>query len=407
MSQLKILFVIDGLWVGGTEHSLAEMLPCLVQADIIPIIACFNRHQEEGVESDVLNQGFDVRFLDDKGLASQVPALRKLIKTEQPDIIHTALFKANMIGRLAATRLPVPVLCSLVNTPYEPIRYQDPKISAIRLRTLQMIDSWTARFLTTHFHAVSKAAKASAVNTLHLSPEKITVIERGRDSTRLGRPGVERRLRARQQLGLSATDEVIVNVGKHEYQKGQRYLLQTMARIARTRPDLVLLIAGRSGHFSQQLKHLRDQLDLNGRVKFLGHREDVPEVLASADLFVFPSLYEGLPGAVIEAMALGLPIIAADIDPVREIVEDGRNALLVKPGCSTELTQAVEMLLDNHDKAAAFGKCSREIFEGRFTLNRIAAKTIALYQSVLTMHNTQRWASSAQHKYAQRPKSCH
>ena len=170
MTSLKILFVLDGLWVGGTEQSLAAMLPYFVQADITPIIACFNRYPEEGVESEVLRQGFDVRFLSTTGLVSRVQALRRLINQEQPDLIHTALFNADIAGRLAAVGRPVAVMSSLVNTTYAPVRLQDPNVNASKLRVLQAIDAWTTRYLTTHVHAVSQTAKAAAVTALRIPP---------------------------------------------------------------------------------------------------------------------------------------------------------------------------------------------------------------------------------------------
>ena len=149
-------------------------------------------------------------------------------------------------------------------------------------------------------------------------------------------------------------DEVMVNVGRHEYAKGQKYLLEAMTRLVPAHPRLVLLIAGRSGNSSNELEQFRDQADLTGRVHFLGHQDDVPEILAAADLFVLPSRYEGFPGAVLEAMALGLPIIATNIPALQEIVEAGRNALLVEPAAPTELAQAIETLLTNRNLSALF-----------------------------------------------------
>lgn len=379
MSLLKLLLVIDGLWVGGTERSLAETLPYLSRFDITPIIACFYRYPEEGVEQEVMDQGFDVRFLAGAGRAGRVWALRRLIQAEQPDLIHTALFKANLTGRLAAFQTATPLLNSLTNTAYAPVRFQDPHLNKRRLRLVQVVDGWTARHLATHFHAVSNAVKDSAIETLRLPPERITVVERGRDPNRLGQPGPARKRRARQQLDLSDTDEVLVNMGRHEYQKGQTYLLKAMAALKAEHPRLVLVIPGRSGHASAELARLQDQLGLAGRVHFLDHRDDAPDVLAAADIFVFPSLYEGLPGAVIEAMALGLPVVASDIKPVREVVEPGRNALLAPPASIEELAGAIRSLLKDRAKAAAFGERSRAIFESRFTLEQSVSRMAALY----------------------------
>ncbi|MCI0607246.1 glycosyltransferase family 4 protein [bacterium] len=377
MVPLKILFVIDSLGRSGSERSLAELLPYLERASISCIIVCL-RQREEGVQKEVEKLGFDVRILKGKGWLSRLRELRKIILAEKPDLIHTTLFASNILGRLSGRG--VPILSSLVNTPYEAIRFKDPNIKARRLRIVRWVDSWTARCCTTHFHAVSKAAKESAVTTLGIRPERITVVERGRDPDRLGYPGKERSMLARTALGLDENDEIIVNIGRLEYQKGQKYLLDAIAHLLPKHPRLVLLIAGRSGVLSSELSQLSEKLGLNGRVRFLGYRSDIPEILAAADVFAFPSLYEGLPGAVIEAMALGLPVVASSIPAVLEVVEPGGNALLVQPGSAIEFAQALETLLEDRNKCITFGKRSREIFEERFTLDRSASSMIQLFR---------------------------
>ena len=118
------------------------------------------------------------------------------------------------------------------------------------------------------------------------------------------------------------------------------------------------------------------------RVRFLGHRSDVPELLAAADLFVFPSLFEGLPGAVIEAMALALPVVAADIPAVREVVEPGGSAVLVPTRDSAALAEALGSLLEDAERRESFGRRGREIFEERFTLAQSAEKMISFYRGL-------------------------
>ena len=153
------------------------------------------------------------------------------------------------------------------------------------------------------------------------TPDKIAVILPGRDADRLGQTTPERRKRARARLGLRDDQYVLVNIGRQDYQKAQRYLLEALASVVRDHRNIVLLVAGRAGDASADLRDLIHDRKLERHVRLLGHRDDVPDVLAASDLFVFPSLYEGLPGAVIEAMALGLPIVASDIEPVRELVD--------------------------------------------------------------------------------------
>jgi glycosyltransferase involved in cell wall biosynthesis len=377
----KILYVINGLGTGGTERSLAEMLPRFAQAGFTPIIVAFHR-RKEGVEESVLGRGFDVRFVSGRQVISRVSELRRIIASERPDLVHTTIFEADIAGRLAAIRTGVPVISSLISTPYAPVRLRDPNIRRSRLRAAQLIDGWTARHFATHFHAVTNAVKTAAVATLRVPEHRVTVIERGREPERLGRAGLERRRRVRARLGFSDRDELLLNVGRQEYAKAQRDLLESMSILAR-RPQLNLLIAGREGNASAALARLRDDFNLSERVRFLGHRDDVPDLLAAADIFVFPSLYEGIGGAVIEAMALGLPIVATEIAALREVVEPGRNALLVEPESPRKLARAINTLLDNRSKGQSFGARSQQIFEERFTIDRSADRMIELYRKVL------------------------
>lgn len=378
----KILFVINGLGTGGAERSLAEMLPYFRQAQITPEIVCFYR-RAEGVEAQVLAQGFSVLFLDRyRLLPTRVRALRRLILAEQPDIVHTAIYEADLIGRLAAVGTGSKLLTSLVNTSYDAIRLSDPNVNRMKLRAVQVVDGWTARHLTHHFHAITHAVKKSAVESLGISAKRITVVERGRDPDRLGERSQERRAAARRGLGLDAHQEVLLNVGRQEFQKGQRFLLEAMQQLIAVRPQLVLLIAGRHGNASSELQQLCHQMNLANHVHFLGHRDDVPEILAAADLFVFPSLYEGLGTSLIEAMALGLPIVASRIPAIEEVVEEGKNATLVQPGAFLELANAVETLLADRSRMTLFARHSREIFENRFTLEKSASRMVELYQHI-------------------------
>jgi glycosyltransferase involved in cell wall biosynthesis len=314
----------------------------------------------------------------------RILALRRIIRTEKPDVIQTALFHSDIAGRLAAIGTSAKVISRLVNTDYDRVRLQDPIVRVTRFRLARFIDGWTARHLTHHIYANSNAVKTAAMTDLSIPAEKITVIKEARDAARLGTPSIQRRNRARSRLGLDENQKVLVTIGRQDFQKGQRYLLEAMSMLVSTHPHLVLLVAGRSGDVSEELESLRHRLGLQDQVQFLGHREDVPEILAAADLFVFPSFYEGLPGAVIEAMALGLPIVASNIEPVRETIEEGKNAFLVPPAAPVELAAAITRLLEDPRTAQAAGRRSREIFEESFTLEQSVIRLMAYYQQILS-----------------------
>jgi glycosyltransferase involved in cell wall biosynthesis len=375
---MRVLLTVDGLGTGGAERSLAELLPRLAEAGIDPTVVCL-RHRREGIEGDIVAAGFDVRFLRGSNLVTRVVELSRIIGRERPDLVHTSLVQASILGRLAAVVGSVPVLTSLTSTPYAAVRLRDPMIRRLPFAAVREIDGWTARHLTDHFHAISRAVGTAAVRSLGVPPGRVTVIPRGRDPTRLGAPGRTRRGRVRRALGIRPDDEVVITVGRQEFLKGHHFLLEAAELLGRSRPRLVVLVAGRRGTASDRLARLHQRPGVRDVVRFLGYRDDVPDLLAASDLFVFPSLAEGLGGALIEAMALGLPVVASDLDAIREVVEPERNALLVRPGSAPELATAVATLLDDPERRALFGVRSRWIFERTFTIDRSAERMIELY----------------------------
>ena len=381
-ARLRVLFVINGLGTGGAERSLAELLPRLGASQIDPLVACLFA-RDEGVEEAVRSSGVEVQILPGNRLAGRVVSLRRLIRSRRPAIVHTAIFESDVAGRMAAIGSEAALVTSLVNTPYDAVRLHDPNVRRLSLRTARWLDGWTARNMTTHFHAVSETVKRAAVDDLRIPPDRITVVPRGRDPERLGVPSPARRLASRRALGWDPDDEVIVTIGRHEFQKGHRYLLEAVGRLRRTRPRLRVIVAGRRGNASADVEAMRRSLDLVDEVRFVGHRDDVPSLLAAADLFVFPSLYEGFGGALIEAMALGLPIVASDVPAIREVVEEGRNSLLVPRGDPDALATGIAELLDQAERREAFGRWSRRRFEERFTLDRVVPPMVELYRSLV------------------------
>ena len=379
---MRVLYVINGLGAGGAERSLAEMLPRLADQGVDPLVLCLY-HRQEGVEETVRASGLDVRFLPETRLPSRAVTLRGIIRAERPDLIHTTLFESNAAGRLASIGVRVPLLTSLVNTPYERVRLKDPNISARALRSVRVVDGWTSRHLTAHFHAITNAVKVAAVRDLGVPAERVTVVERGRDPARLGVASPERRRRSRQALDIDDDDTVIVTAGRQEYQKGQVFLIEAVKALLGHHPRTVLLVAGRAGHATPDLLRAGADLESAGRLRFLGHRDDLPEVLAAGDVFAFPSLFEGLGGSVIEAMALGLPVVASDIPALREVLEEGRNAQLVASGSAEALASALQSLLDDPERMQRFGRRSRERFEERFTIGRSTSRMVHLYRRII------------------------
>jgi glycosyltransferase involved in cell wall biosynthesis len=296
--------------------------------------------------------------------------------------VHTTIFESDVLGRVACIGTSVPVVTSLVNTSYDPVRLDDPNVTGWKLKMVKEIDGFTARHGSTYFHAISRSVAEASVRDLRIDPQRITVIERGRDPRRLGEPSPDRRAKARAELGLDPDDVVLTTVGRQEYQKGQWILIEAMAAVLRSNAAVRLVLAGRPGSASERLREALRRTPLSDRVTVLGHRDDVPDVLAASDVFVFPSLYEGLGGALLEAMALGLPIVASDLPAIREVVAPGANAELVPAGSSDALSGSLSALVADPERRSAMGARSREIFEERFTLERSAGRMLELFLGV-------------------------
>jgi glycosyltransferase involved in cell wall biosynthesis len=376
---VKVLVAVDSLGPGGAERSLIEVASVVAEEGIEVEILCLKR-VDEGLEREARDRGLAVRHLGPGHRVAGIRGTRRAIRDLSPDLVQSMLFEADIAARLAAVGTGVPVLTSLVNVAYDPSRFRDPAVAPLRLRAARAIDGWTARHLTTHFHAVTETVKHSAVRELGIPPDRVTVVERGRDLSRLGEPSPERRSRARERIGIPADAEIVLNVGRQEYAKGQEHLLEAAALLLERRPRLVVLIAGRRGAATARLEERHRRLRLGDRVRFLGHREDVPDLLAGADVFVFPSIYEGFGGSIAEAMALELPVVSSDLPTLRDVVEPGGTALLVPPERPSELGRAIEDLLDDPALRRRLGTRGRELCATRFTLERSARRMADLYR---------------------------
>ena len=181
---MRLLFVIPGLSGGGTERSLRELVPALMQSGTDVSISYMVQRATDD-EAELERAGARLHRVTQPRLVGRVRAIRRVIALERPDIVHTSLYEADIAGRLAAWQAPGGspiVLSSIVNTSYDPARLGDPNVLAWKLRAVRLADAWTARHLTNHFHAVSRAVKDAAVQALGIDPNRVTVVERGRVS---------------------------------------------------------------------------------------------------------------------------------------------------------------------------------------------------------------------------------
>ena len=298
--------------------------------------------------------------------------LRRLFRENAFDIIHCHSAKAGLLGRMAARRLPV----ARVYTPHcFPFRMEDdPLATVLYFRLERMAGAWTDRLVAV---APSEAELARAMGVV--PSDRVRLIENGIDPAAF-EVSVDRTAK-RAELGLTAGDAVLLSVGALRPQKGHRYLIEALPDVLVRHPQVRVLIAGAEGEGSG-LAELAGRLRVEHRVHLLGTRTDVPALLKSADCFVLPSLWEGGPYALLEAMAAGTPVVASRILGVADWVREGQTGRLAEPGVPRSLARAIDRALSETALSRQMADAARQMVLRRNTRRRWLADMAALYEEL-------------------------
>ncbi|MDA7980506.1 MAG: glycosyltransferase family 4 protein, partial [Pirellulales bacterium] len=378
---MKVLFLIDTLAVGGAERSTLEIAQQFraTRASICHIYAGDTlRPEYEAAGIPVISLNIRAKY----GFPRAIRAVRKIIRKQKPDLIHACLFRAGLIGRIVAKRERMPIVDSFVSDSYCPERIQRlPMLGRCKLQAIRVADKWTAR-LVSRFMAITQAIKFSNCQSLGLAPDCVDVIYRGRCPSTFTAMSRERIAVVRRDLRICNGASIILNVARCVEHKGQADLLQAMPRVLNGHPATQLLIAG-DGPFRTRLKELISRLGLDRNVTLLGNRNDVADLLAVADVFAFPSHWEGQGGALIEAMFSATPIVASDIAVLRESVTHGDTARLFRLGDSDSLAREISWFLDRPTECQNYGVRGRADALKRFEIRKIAQQHEELYRRVL------------------------
>jgi glycosyltransferase involved in cell wall biosynthesis len=232
------------------------------------------------------------------------------------------------------------------------------------------------------FVAVSSDVGAAIRRAYHPRRDRLVVIPNGVDLARFGEPAD--RVGVRRELELPDDARLLIVVAKFLEQKGHRILLDALPPVLADHPELHVLLAG-EGPLRAHLEQQAATGGMASRIHFLGNRRDLPRILAASDLFVLPSLWEGLPMALLEAMASRLPVVATNVSGSREVLADGEAGILAPPGDPRALTAAIAGLLSDPARAAAMGPAGRERVELHYSAAGQAARHAELYRERLGM----------------------
>jgi glycosyltransferase involved in cell wall biosynthesis len=378
---VRILYVIDSLVPSGAERSLAALAPEYRRLGVALDVAYLQ--DRPGLHAELRAAGATLFCIAGSGgRIGWVLRLRRLIVDRRPDLVHTTLAEADLAGRVAARLAGTPVVSSLVNVQHGPQQLADPKVPRWKLQAAKLADQITARGVV-RFHAITSFLADVMARTLRIGRDRIDVVPRGRPAGELGSRSAERRRRAREALRLDEDTTLLVSVARQDRQKGLDVLLRALPAVREAVPGVLLMVAGRQGNMTEDLLAVVEDLRLGDAVRFLGIRDDVPELLSAADAFVLPSRWEGLGSVLLEAMALEAPIVASDIPPVREVVDE-ESAVLVPAERPAELASAIVKASRDRRGSVRRATLARRRFLDEFTIEPVAEAMLAFYRRALS-----------------------
>jgi glycosyltransferase involved in cell wall biosynthesis len=373
-SRIRVLHVISTLMAGGTELAMIRLIRSLDPASYRFRVAWLLGEPVLGRDVEAATDAPPVPIgLRGKADPAAFVRLCRLVSRERVDIVHTHMDLADYYGAAAARLIGT----ALVST----------KQNADEFRTRR---TWKRP----PFLLLERGSYAAADAVIAVSQGLVDFLERAESLPRgktvvIGNgvdPSIAFRAPAREEarkvLGLEPGIPVLGTVGRLAEQKGQIDLLRALPAILKEHPEARLLVAG-DGELRVPLEQESLRLGLQGAVRFLGHRDDVPVVLKALDVFVLPSRWEGLPQALLEAMALSLPVVATRCVGVEETVEDGASGRLVPQADPAALAAATIDLLRDPERASRMGERGRRVVMERHAQDRVAARVDRLYRDVL------------------------
>jgi len=362
----RVLYLSHAFAVGGAEEMVLNLVRHL-PPQYVPAVACIHEAGPIGLEIERTGVPFKVLGLKPGVLRPfDVLRLRDFLYECQPDIVHTFLLTGSLYGRFAAMMARVPVVIGTEVNVYEKKR----KLHALAER-------WLMRD-TDAVVASAESVRDFYIKQVKADPSKVEVIYNAVDWAQLQATVSRAEMRASIDVPLDAP--LLTIIARLTEQKGHRILLDALVRSDLARAHL--LVVG-DGPLRQSLESQAANLGLSARVRFVGARRDLGNILAATDVFVMPSFWEGLPLAMVLAMGAGVPVVATRVAGIPEVVQDGVTGLLVPPGDSGELGAALSRVVNDDTTRVLLGQAARAFVGPRFGVDGYVHSVTALYDRLL------------------------
>jgi glycosyltransferase involved in cell wall biosynthesis len=379
---IRVLHVIDQLAGGGAEVSLMEYLTEAGRDPRIEhAVVALNGSPETVVAADTLPMEVIIGPLGRRPRPADVSLVRTALTGFRPDLLHCTLVRSTFASSAALRGTDLPMMVSLTSVHYDVEDTTGTLKQRVGLRVSHTIHGSLLRRDRVRFHAVSQPVADKAVEVFGLDPDRISVVPRGRPDplSRL----TDTREAVRQREGIPDDAPVIINVAREHLIKNHAALLESVASIREEVPGLRVVFVGGISTGSGVIDQLVRDKGLAEVVVRLGHRADVPDLLRASDLFVSTSISEGLPGAIVEAMGMSLPVIAFDVPGVNDVMTKGHPGL-VPFGDTTALSDRILKVLTDAALRDELGAASRRRFEEAFEIGGYVRRIGDLYESLLS-----------------------
>jgi glycosyltransferase involved in cell wall biosynthesis len=357
---------------GGGERYLELLFDRLDRARYRTLLICpepgpfVRRMKERGVETHLIHLA---------PLFNPIALWRltRLLAREQVTILQTHGARANFYGRIAGRLAGVPVIISTVHN-----SLKDYEVRSLR----RMLYSFLLRLTLPLVHriiCVSDANRRDLIDECPAAEARTQTVYNGVDPSAF--PLEPDRQKVRQELGITQ-GPLLVMIARLTEQKGHRYLLQAFPELLNTWPQLCCVFVG-DGELREQLHRLAVELAVEGSCRFVGVREDIADILAAADVVVLPSLSEGFPFVLLEALAMGCPIVASQVNGIPEMIENHKTGLLVPARDPQALAAAIQEVLSDPAAGSKMGAEGRAVVYERFTVDHMVANTTAIFEAAM------------------------
>jgi len=363
--------VITDLDVGGAERALVELTVRLPRDAFDVRVWSLTDPADDPARSLVpplVSAGIPVATLSARGARDTLRIIRRLSadwRAWRPDVVQTFLFHANILGRLAARRAGVPRVVAGI------------RVAERRNRWRLLADRVTHRLVDRHV-CVSQSVADFSHTVGGLPADRLQVIPNGIDASRYDKVEPV----AAADLGLPSGRRLITYVGRLDVQKGLDWFLSASRAWLTALAEHDVLIVG-DGPERARLEAIAAAHNPPGRIHFAGWRGDVPRILAASERLVLPSRWEGMPNIVLEAMAAGRPVLAADVEGVRELLGDDADPQVAQPGNAEEWGEKLGKLATDRQLATLLGECNRRRAVECFTLDAVTRAYAALYTALV------------------------